>query len=986
MSITKPLLFSLFALSGFAGLIYESIWSHYIKLILGHAAYSQTLVLGIFMGGMALGAWIISRRSIALDNPLKWYALIELVIGCFGLLFHQEFLLAKEFLFTAALPSIESSVIASFTKWLIAALLLLPQAVLLGATFPLMSAAVIRFDKARSGNTLAMLYFTNSMGAAIGVLSSGFFLIEMFGLPGTGFTAGLINICIAIVIWPLAGDLKNNRPLTVNLSATAQNQQGSVKILLLIALLTGMASFFYEIGWIRMLSLVLGSSAQAFELMLSAFILGLALGSFFIRNRVDSIKNILPTLAWIQIVMGILATSTLPLYTQSFAAMSALRTALTPSDEGYVLFHIGSHLIAMTIMLPATFMAGMTLPLITNSLLKSGHGEGSIGRVYAANTIGAIIGIGLAINVLMPITGVKGLIVIGGSLDIIAGAILLFVFRDKAIAMWRYALPAAASLCAVIYFSQTGFDQSMLASGVYRSGSTTVSNDATPIFYRDGKTATIAVIDYANGGKSIRTNGKTDALINPSNMSYASDEVTMVMAAAVPLMFNPNAKHIANIGMGSGLTTHALLSTNRVRQVDTIEIERAMVEGAKLFGERVARAYDDERSRIHIDDAKSYFSSQGRQYDVIVSEPSNPWVSGVASLFTEEFYRHSHQYLKPGGLFVQWLQLYETNIDNISSVVRALDKVFVDYKIYNTDNANILIIASKDRLLDEPDLWVFDDEGLNAELNRVGIESIDDISIRYLGNKRSLNQFFAEGKGPANSDYYPYLSHNAPRSFFKREVSSELIDLHAAPLPVLRWTTNTPAIKRLSNKGKYFSPYASTIIAQKISRFSLNSQAVGSNIDRLDFALRRVSDALIDCQQSIRVDQTLKNSLHALAISVNPYLPQQQLEAFWETLTISCPLDQLNDDERLWLSLHSAIGTKNVDAIVSSSQQILQKNTLLQLHEYHYLIAAILAANIAADNPLASFPILRQYFSSNKIDRSPAYLKYLIGLTMPVNL
>ena len=272
------------------------------------------------------------------------------------------------------------------TKWLIASTLLLPQAILLGATFPLMSAAVVRFDHASSGRTLGMLYFTNSIGAAIGVLVSGFYLIEKFGLPGTSFTAGLINIILAGLVWPLARRLNDTEPV---IRRTEKRQIGpSFLLLSSIAFLTGLASFLYEIGWIRMLSLVLGSSNRAFALMLSAFILGIAFGSFYIRNHADRTTNIVVKLAWIQIIMGVAATATLPMYTRSFEAMGFLRNALSLSDQGYLLFNIGSHLIAVAIMVPATFMAGMTLPLITNALLRSGYSEGAIGRVYAANTLG----------------------------------------------------------------------------------------------------------------------------------------------------------------------------------------------------------------------------------------------------------------------------------------------------------------------------------------------------------------------------------------------------------------------------------------------------------------------------------------------------------------------------------------------------------------------------------------------------------------------
>ena len=186
-------LFIVFTLSGFTGLIYESIWTHYLKLVLGHAAYAQTLVLLLFMGGMAVGSWLVSRVSARISRPVVVYAAIELVIGLLAVVFHEVFVFSQALLFDQILPAIGSAQAASYLRWIWAALLILPQSILLGATFPLMSAGIIRLFPNRSGSILATLYFSNSIGAAIGVLVSGFVLIDLIGLPGTILSAGLLN-------------------------------------------------------------------------------------------------------------------------------------------------------------------------------------------------------------------------------------------------------------------------------------------------------------------------------------------------------------------------------------------------------------------------------------------------------------------------------------------------------------------------------------------------------------------------------------------------------------------------------------------------------------------------------------------------------------------------------------------------------------------------------------------------------------------------
>ena len=303
-------------------------------------------------------------------------------------------------------------------------------------------------------------------------------------------------------------------------------------------------------------------------------------------------------------------------------------------------------------------------------------------------------------------------------------------------------------------------------------------------YYRDGKTASIARYMFKNGRMAISTNGKPDASIKYQSETGSYDEITMVMAAVLPLSLRPDAKTVANIGLGSGMTTHNLLGADRLERVDTVEIEQAMVEGARGFGPFVERAFTDPRSRIHIEDAKTYFSSHNARYDIIISEPSNPWVSGVASLYSEEFYRYIKNHLNERGLLVQWLQLYEFNPTLASSVFQALAPHFSDYVVFNTDDSNILIIASNGGSLKSLDPWLFAEPKLQDQLKRVGLQSIQDIEAHRLGNKALLQPLFAGFGAPANSDFFPYLSLNAPKSRYLVEDAGILTQLHLAPMPV----------------------------------------------------------------------------------------------------------------------------------------------------------------------------------------------------------
>ncbi|MFQ5545929.1 MAG: spermidine synthase, partial [Acidiferrobacterales bacterium] len=715
---------------------------------------------------------------------LLGYALAEGLIGVSGLLFHDAFVRVTEVAYNVILPSLGSTALVHWFKWVVSALLILPQSILLGMTFPLMSAGIIRWFPKSPGASLAILYFTNSLGAAVGVLISGFVLIRLVGLPGTIMTAGLINVFLAIAVWLLA----KGSPAPGKLEGRKAPDAGNGRwyaTLLGVSLLTGTASFIYEIGWIRMLSLVLGSSTHAFELMLSAFIFGLALGGLWIRRRIDRIDNIIRFIALVQLTMGLLALLTLLVYGHTFEFMQWTIRVLSKTDAAYTVFNLSSHLIGLAVMLPATFCAGITLPLITYALIQQKHGEKSIGAVYASNTVGAIVGVIFAVHVGMTVFGLKGLISLGASVDIALGLFLLWRLRESEGTRTLTISTAIGIAGVVAALLWVDFDAYKMASGVYRSGHLLSPKSVEILYHEDGKTATIDLVAEEHAVQ-VRTNGKTEARVAISeNFPAAADEPTMILAGAIPLAIHPGAKKVANIGIGSGLTTHTLLAAPWLETVDTIEIEPAMVEAARGFGPRVEATFTDPRSHIYIEDAKTYFSTQNKKYDIIVSEPSNPWVSGTASLFSEEFYRLITRHLNKDGILVQWLQLYEIDLKLVASVFKSLSPHFSHYAVYGATNSDILIVAKHKGKITRPDIRVFQNLGLKGALERIGVRGVSDIELRNIGSKDVLDPLFASFSIPHNSDYFPVLDLNAAKSRFLGAHALDLIGLGHVGVPAV---------------------------------------------------------------------------------------------------------------------------------------------------------------------------------------------------------
>jgi len=943
---TQRSLYFIFALSGFSGLLYESVWSHYLKLFLGHAAYAQALVLIIFMGGMALGAWLVSRNSHYFRNLLLGYALIEAVIGVFGLIFHPLFQIILAGSFDTVIPALGTPLSVQIYKFTVASLLILPQSVLLGATFPLMSGGFIRKYPDVPGKTISMLYFANSIGAALALLVSAFYMIEKFGLPGTIFTAGLLNIAIAIVVYGL---VKGPGLLDLENSTRSTRPGRWPWVFLAASFFTGMASFIYEIAWIRMLSMVLGASTHSFELMLSAFITGLAIGGYWIRKRIDTLQDPVGFAGIIQIVMGLLAFSTIFLYGYSFEIMAFFMAALDTTDQSYAAFNLVSHAIALLIMLPATICAGMTLPLFTFILFKQGHGEKSIGQIYASNTIGAICGVLFTVFIGMPMLGLKGSILAGALIDIALGMALLVWFASTV--KLRYPL-RTASLCLIL-FVYAGlfydFNTRRMASGVFRHGAVELDASSEILFHQDGKTSSITVSDWNKTNVSIFTNGKPDAAITmDQSMSPSSDEATMVLLSALPVSIHPEAKTVANIGMGSGLTSHVSLTWPGIERVDTIEIEEAMIRGARHFLPRTEKVFNDPRSFIHIDDARTFFSTYHHKYDIIISEPSNPWVSGVSSLFTQEFYSSVKSHLNEDGIFVQWLQIYEFNLDLMISVLKALSSEFPYYSVYFADKGNLVLVAGIDKPVSLPSASIFTAGDMADQLSRIYINNLHDLNFRFLGDQQLYNPYIAHFSIPPNSDFFPILDLKAPKARFLDQNVSEILNLRLDAVPVLDILYRRNFRDSLEmTVNNYHPETADAGIAYWIFRFFDGGEYNAAHY-AYAAAVRYLTESARNCDQIVDAALWI-DSLYLLIGKTVGYLAPEQIDRMISAFTPDCEQRSLSTEQDSWLQLYRAIGNINSNDIISSANTLLQSSDSLNIYQEKFVLMSLLAALVSND-------------------------------------
>lgn len=781
------ILLLLFFASGLAALIYQSMWAQYLALLLGHAAYAQTLVLVVFMGGMALGAWWVSRLAARLRRPLLGYVLLEALIGLAGLAFHPVFLVSSEILLGASGVAADGN--SAWPLYLGAVGLILPQSVLLGGTFPLLSSAALRLRSRHQAHSLGGLYFSNSLGAAAGALLATFLLLPRIGMPGAMLVAGALNLMVAAAaaaVMRHLPDQSETLPLSTP-TPKAIRRSAPPSLLLFAAAFTAVNSFVYEIVWIRMLNQSLGTTLHSFEIMLTAFILGIALGAWWIQRRGPQLAETLRYAAHAQVLMGVCAIASVPVFAQSFGWMEALLPQLPRTDSGYGLLQLLSAGLAIAVMLPSAVFAGMTLPLFTLSALAAGESERAIGRIYAANTMGSVVGVLLAVHLLIPCLGLTPALLLAAGADIALGW-LLYAYaigpRSGRLVGWQ--VLACSGLVTMV--AGWGREQPLhRLSDVYRGGRLLDPQKSEVEFLRDGKTASVGVVYHRESRvRIISTNGKPDAgLAESIDDPPVGDEISMTFASLLGLAAHPDPRQIAVVGWGSGLSSHVLLSSELPRQVDSIEIEPQMYEGARLFAARVARAYEDPRSRVHFEDARRYFATTHKRYDVILSIPSNPWVSGVASLFTQEFYSRIGAVLEDDGILVQWLNADEIDDATLARIAAALLRHFPHAELYQPNYGDQVLLASRSGQT-TPSLQRLREPALRQLMRRVGIDSEADIALRRLAGTRALNALVQlhGGETIGHSDFFPLVALDGPRQHFTRQSSEVFEWLRGSASPI----------------------------------------------------------------------------------------------------------------------------------------------------------------------------------------------------------
>jgi spermidine synthase len=784
----RIVLYLLFLLSAMTAFIYETVWTRYLGPFLGHNTDAQLIVLGVFLGGLAVGACGVARRSERLSEPLVWFARVELALGLIGLVFPWGYGRVAGLAFAHAFPPLADTPFLAVAKWGLIGGLVLPQSILLGTTLPLIGAGVLRRIE-QPGQVLASLFFASGFGATLGILVADFWLIDLGGLTGTTQVAAVLNILIAVVSYVLGrGALATRLAVTYVSVRDARRGEGQGlirperlwRLLLGVSFAVGVATFLAATSWLRMLLLLFGNTTRAFELTLSAFMLGLALGSLWLRLRADRYANPLRTLGFVQWLVGGTALVSLLVYTAGVDRIAELIAAFRTTDQGYVAFSIARYAFCLAVMLPATFCVGITLPLTTKILIVGGQGERAIGGVYGLNNLGAVTGIVLGSLLLMPLVGLKALLIVGGMGNMALGVLILSRREQPDMATARPALTAgvAAILLVLLVGYGAEFAPVVLASRWNRGDVSPTAQTGEVLFYRHGRTATVAVWrSRDNGSFRMSVNGRPIVSLSAAQRQqrhnpgapkpFNGDAVVQILLPLMTLAHAPHARQVAVVGHGTGIPSHVLLGSPAVERLVTIEVEPEVIRGSGMLYPANRRVIDDPRAGFVIGDAEWFFASRPTQYDLILSIPSNPLASGVRGRYTTEFYARIAARLNEGGVFGQWLPLAELDDHLVLRILAALHEHFPSYEVFLVDDDNLLMVASTLPRLPAPDWSVLTLPDVAADLEPFMPLTPEELDKTSLLSRHILAPLLDAGV-QAHSEWSSGLHFSADKAIYAR--------------------------------------------------------------------------------------------------------------------------------------------------------------------------------------------------------------------------
>lgn len=791
-------------LSGAAALVFQVVWIRRITLVFGSTTLATATVLAVFMGGLALGAWLLGSRADGLDSrrTLGLYAAVEAGIGLSGLVV-PLLLVAVAPLYLRLYAALERApALFLIVQAVLVAIVLLPATTLMGGTYPLVARAVVRRDE-RLGEKLSQIYAANTIGAAGGIALVLVALLPGLGQRGTELVALALNLGAAALAWAVraraavASDEPPARPTPARPVAAgpASRDLGTdlgtdVWPLLLGTALSGFAAMVGEVVWSRILVLSIGSSVYAFGVVVLVFLAGSAAGSALLGRLRPSAEEARRAFVWAQLGIAVWV-----LFSTFFAAsMGGLFVELFPADHtafGRVL--AAQVLVGAVLCLVPSVLFGLSFPAIATAVSSPEHVGRSLGRVTVANTAGTVAGSLLAGFVLVPGLGLREALLAVVGIAALAARVVAPVADVTLRRVATGTLLGGLLLGALVppwskqlLASGAGFSAPQLGSAeAWRAG----ASRSEVLYYADGLNTTISV-DRSDGHLFYRSNGKTDASTHPHDLAV------QVLIGQVPMLLHPDPTNadVFVLGLGTGASA-AAAARYPVRSIEIFDIEARGRGAVELFDSVNRGILSDPRVTYRVADGRNAILARPARYDVIIADPSDLWVAGVGNLFTKEFYALARRRLKPGGVFAQWLHTHSLTVEELRILAATMRAVFPDASMWRLSRSDILLVGREAAPLPiETVRKKLEIPGVGEDLRSIGIWDPAAVFAAFLLDGDDLGRL--AGRAGIHTDDHPEIEFRTPRQLYLD--NTEATDLALRRLQTHRFPARLTGLEEAS--------------------------------------------------------------------------------------------------------------------------------------------------------------------------------------------
>lgn len=769
-----------FFVSGACGLLYQVVWTRKLVLLFGTTAYAVSTVLAVFFIGLAAGSLVGGRWADRTRRPLFLYGLFEVAVGLWALAFI--------FLIDGA----ESAVVGILRDWaatrwagtgaraLLAAGFLFVPVFLMGATLPLLA----RFaggDSASRGRRIGTLYSVNTLGAVAGCACTGFVI-----LPALGYTRStLLGVAANVVIGVLALVL-GRRPQSYSgagedmgaadhADAPADGLAFPRAVVLAAYGVSGFCALAYEVLWTRLLATIFLGTTYAFTAMLSTLLLGIALGSAVGSIFVDRNKRAGMLFGFTQMLVGAAALAMLAVFPYLPKWLGAMQTS---SGFDWAAIVRAKLMLSFLVLFPPTFLFGLTFPMVVRAMTQSAGRLGrDVGRLYAFNTFGGVLGAAAGGFVVIPLLGThQGIVAL--SVAMAGSGVVVLAAGVRGAGLARLGFAAAGVSVTALAWHLSGTD----VTGAINAGY--VPKDQTVLFCKEGTEGTVAV-----SAQTVGDTGTDRTLWINAVQATASIEKGVKMnrfQGVLPLLFDREPRRVLFMCFGSGITA-GTLGLHDYERIDAVEISPEVLKAAPLFAKDNLDVVDNPRLRFHVDDGRNYLLRSREHYDVITFEPMPLAIAGVSTFYTQEYYRLCLERLSPYGVVSQWVPLHSLDPALVRALTATFVSVFPEYCAWFV-NADMFLIGSKAPLRIDYGraLSRLETPAIKEALVACGLRTVEEVVSCFFMGKDAMRRY--AGDAPVMTDDRPWAEFQAPKLIYSRTVDEtieELLPFFESPVPSL---------------------------------------------------------------------------------------------------------------------------------------------------------------------------------------------------------